>query len=151
MRPRSGGQSRRVRLRGKRCEAGPAPHLIFAVAHGQAVVETALVVPLLFAMVAAIVTFGRVYGAYQTVAVASHDGARSVATGGSAADGRQVALEALAVAGLDAGATVSVEGSAALAGEAVTVVVAVSVSNALPFPGVPDPVVVAARTVMRKE
>lgn len=148
-----------ARSRNSRCGAGPVlrlaamPGLCGGLRHGrgQALVETALAIPLLLALVAAIVTYGQVYGAYQTVAVASHAGARKAATGGSADDVRDVVIEALGAAGLDGGATVSVDGVAALAGEPVTVAVAAGVASLLPFPGVPDPMIVSAQTVMRKE
>lgn len=117
---------------------------------GQAVLEVALLVPVLVGLLAGIVTFGRVYAAYQTVAVASHDGARVAATGGSAAEVRQTVLEALQAAELEGGATVSVNTPAAT-GEPVTVEVAVCVANGFPLPGVPDPVTVVKRTVMRRE
>ncbi len=115
--------------------------------------------PLLLALLAGVITFGRVFGAYQTVTVASHDGARMAATGGTADEVRQVVLEALQAAGLDASSSVTIgpepsvagEPNATAAGDAVTVVVTAIVVSPVPFPGVPDTVTLVSRTAMRRE
>jgi len=50
---------------------------------GQAVVELALVVPVLVLLLLGIAEFGRLYGAYLTVEQAAREGARVAALGGS--------------------------------------------------------------------
>ncbi len=53
---------------------------------GQAVVELALVVPVLVLLLLGIAEFGRLYGAYLTVEQAAREGARVAALGGSDSD-----------------------------------------------------------------
>lgn len=110
----------------------------------------ALLAPLFLAILAAVVAFGRVYGAYQAVAVASHTGARLAATGGSEDEVRHAVIEALELADLDEGATISLDFPAAT-GEPVTVDVRAAIANPVRLPGLPDPLTLNSRTVMRSE
>jgi len=75
MSPRTGpGQRRRVRL----------VSTLWRRAHGQSIVEFALILPLFLVLVFGIIEFGRAYIVYVTVTNAAREGARLGVTGASA-------------------------------------------------------------------
>ncbi|MBM3268599.1 MAG: pilus assembly protein [Candidatus Sericytochromatia bacterium] len=118
---------------------------------GQALVETALVLPVLLGLIFGIFLFGRVYASYLVVASATRQGARLAAIGRGEAEVRAAVSETLAAAGLASGASVSIAGTDGAAGDPVTVDVVAFLDSPVPVPGLPDPVPLAGRSVMRRE
>lgn len=115
---------------------------------GQTLVETALVLPVLLLLIAAIATFGFLFNGMLAVTNASREGARSGAVGDNATTVRATVTSYLVSAGLDpAQATVGIQTS----GGKITVQVTYPMRLPFSIPGVPDPVPLGARSVMRIE
>ncbi len=118
---------------------------------GQAMVETALVLPVLLGLIFGIFGFGRVYASYLVVAGAGREGVRLAAIGRSDADVEAAVLATLESAGLESSASIAIAGTGGSAGDPVTVDVVAWLSTPVPLPGLPDPVRLTVRAVMRKE
>jgi len=119
---------------------------------GQAVVETALVLPVLIGLVWGVFSFGRGYGAYLAVSAATRDGARLAALGRSGQEVRAAVFAGLAATGIaSAAATVSVSGQTGIPGDPVTVRVVANIENPAPLPGLPASIALTSATTMRKE
>ena len=122
--------------------------------HGQAVVEMALVLPILIMLVFGIIEFGRILNTYMTVTNISREGAREGAVGGTDAE----IIDAVEMgASLDA-ALLNIEIDPISAGtrsrgSSVTVVVSYDVDIIAPIIGnlIGDPYTVRAQTTMRVE
>ncbi len=124
---------------------------------GQALVEMAIMLPLLVLLLVAVIQFGIIFADYLTLNHAALVGARtaSVAPAATAiADGQQAAVDAAAAfikgGGVTATATTNVTvGASADA----AVQVSVQYSLNLIFPGfvVPNPLPISATCIMRKE
>ncbi len=105
--------------------ARPVRTRIAARRSGQALVEFALVVPLLLILLLGVVEFGRAWNAYQVVTDAAREGARiaavSDATGLTVDSVTNTVRNAIARAGLQDSATISVAGFRAGRGTPTTV------------------------------
>jgi Flp pilus assembly protein TadG len=84
---------------GVRGRAAPAPRR--GAEGGQALVEFALVLPLLVLLLLGIVQFGQLFGAYLDVLAAARVGARAAALGASASAAEAVATQAADAMGRD--------------------------------------------------
>jgi hypothetical protein len=118
---------------------------------GQAVVETALAIPVLLAMVWGVMGFGRLYTAQLAIQNASREGARLGALGKPLLRIEEAVRQHLGGAALSAGARVAVQGAGGQPGDLVRVAVSVPVSNPVPVPGLPGEIGLSATTVMRIE
>ena len=149
MRLTPGGRTRRARPR-VNCEAGSSVRGDVRKG-GQALVETAIALPVLIGLIYAVIAFGRVYGAYLALSSTTRDAARLAAIGASRAEIEQAVHDSLDPAGLAGGANLSIVGETGQAGEPVTVKVTISVTNPVAIPGLPDPMTLTSWTTMRRE
>lgn len=119
---------------------------------GQALVETALTVPVFFALVLAVFGFGQIYGTELTLVNASREGARIGALGHPVPDILATVQQYLSTAGLSASqVTVDVTGAQQASGQPITVQVIYPLSLALAIPGLPNPLTLSSQAVMRIE
>ena len=119
--------------------------------HGQAVVETALVMPVLLAMIWAVFGFGRMYTAQLAITNAAREGARLGALGNNPPSIVQAVQHYLTGAQVPGTPEVNVAGAGGPSGSAVTVALTVPVSNPVPVPGLPALVDLSASATMRIE
>lgn len=120
---------------------------------GQAVVELALVLPILLLILFGIFEFGRIFNADLVITNASREGARKAAVGGSDSEVASTVNSAIGL--LDAASlvvTVTPSGSRT-SGEQVSVQVDYSVDIIVPVISsiVPNPFPLSSKTVMRIE
>ncbi len=118
---------------------------------GQALVETALVMPMLLTMLTAILTLGHLFASQLVVTNASREGARGGALGQSTATITQTIQQQLDAANLGETVTVTVEGEGDPSGSAITVIVSYPLVPIVPVPGLPNPFPLEATTIMRIE
>ncbi|MBM3270297.1 MAG: pilus assembly protein [Candidatus Sericytochromatia bacterium] len=118
---------------------------------GQAVVETALAIPVLMAMVWGIMGFGRLYTAQLAITNASREGARLGALGKPVLRIEDAVRQYLGGAAIAGDVRVAVQGVGGQAGDLVRVAVTAPVSNPVPVPGLPPSIPLSATTVMRIE
>lgn len=121
---------------------------------GQALVELALILPILFLLLMGIIEFGRVFNAYITVSHVSREAARVAALGSSDSKVQALALER--AGGLDASRLkTEVKPDYAERGRGVPVEVKIDYEVPLVVPIVanllPNPFPLTAKTVMRME
>jgi len=120
---------------------------------GQALVELALVLPILLLMLFGIVEFGRIFNAYLVVSQAAREGARVAALGGTDEEITQAVSNAAGIFDAeDLDIQIDPEGSRER-GEAATISVFYNVDIIAPVISsiVPDPYQVSATMVMRVE
>ncbi|MHB1125752.1 MAG: TadE/TadG family type IV pilus assembly protein [Bacillota bacterium] len=120
---------------------------------GQALVELALILPVLIILLFGVIEFGRIFQAYLTVTYAAREGARAGATGQPDSAVAQIVSEAST--GLDTSilqVAVSPTGSR-VPGDPLTVSVVYPITVRGPFLGAvfPEPFLVTGRVVMRVE
>ncbi len=118
---------------------------------GQAVVETALAIPVLLAMVWGVMGFGRLYTAQLAITNASREGARLGALGKTPSKIDLAVRQYLGGAAIASDVRVAVQGAGGQAGDLVRVAVTAPVSNPVPVPGLPPTIGLSASTVMRIE
>lgn len=119
---------------------------------GQALVETALVMPVILAMMLGIFGFGRLFNAQLVITNASREGARVGALGHSDDHVKQAVVTYLGGAGLtDPGAAVTVSHPQSPDGTDVSVRISYPFKSAIALPGVPDPLYLTSGAVMRVE
>ena len=118
---------------------------------GQALVETAIALPVLMAMVCAVFGFGHLYTAQLSITNAAREGARLGALGANPPAIAQAIETYLTAANVTAQPQVAVNGAGGPSGSALTVDLTVPVSNPLPIPGLPTIVPLSAKAVMRIE
>lgn len=119
---------------------------------GQALVETALVLPVILAMLLGIFGFGRIFNAQLVITNASREGARLGALGRSDTKIKESVVKYLAGAALSDPATqVLVERSTSLDGAEVTVRLSYPFQTMFALPGVPSPLYLKSSAVMRLE
>lgn len=119
---------------------------------GQALVELALILPVLLLLVFGIVEFGRVYGAYLTVNHAAREGARAAAVGFNDIDTEEVVLNASSSLAAE-NVKITIAPSTRVRGEEVRVRVSYPVELYAPFIKqiLPNPLTVEGEVVMRVE
>ena len=118
---------------------------------GQALVETALAIPVLLAMVWGVMGFGRLYTAQLAITNAAREGARLGALGKSPVKIEESVKQFLAGAAIPQDVRVAIQGAGGQSGTLVKVAVTATVSNPVPVPGLPDRIPLSASTVMRIE
>ncbi|MNX84086.1 TadE-like protein [compost metagenome] len=119
---------------------------------GQALVETALVLPVILAMVLGIFGFGHLFNAQLVITNASREGARIGALGRSDTNIKAAVAKYLSGAGLtDPGTVVTISKAPGADGADVTVNVSYPFKTALNLPGVPNPINLKSTAVMRVE
>lgn len=118
---------------------------------GQAVVEMALVLPLLLFMIGGLFSFGQYVSAQQVLLTASREGARAGSLGAETAAIREAVEQSLGAAGLTQAPAlaVSLQDEAGLS--LVSVEVTYPLALVLSLPGLPNPLPIRARTTMRIE
>lgn len=128
--------------------------IFFRDQRGQAMVELALVLPILLVLFMVVVEFGRVFHAYLIITNASREGARVAVVGKSDEDiTARVDETAAELDSARLAATVSPEPALRKTGELCTVEVSYSVSLVFPPFGtiLPNPLPIASSTTMRVE
>ncbi|MBI6546151.1 MAG: pilus assembly protein [Cyanobacteria bacterium NC_groundwater_1444_Ag_S-0.65um_54_12] len=118
---------------------------------GQALLETALSIPMLLALVWGVLGFGRLYAAQLAILNASREGARLGALGQSASRIEQTVLENLADMNLALISQVAVHGAGGKTGEQVQVLITTPIANPVAMPGLPERVSLLATCTMRIE
>lgn len=118
---------------------------------GQALVETALALPVLLAMILAIFSLGHLFSSQQVVTNATREGARQGTLGKSTGEISQTIGAYLISANLQEAATVEVLGAGSPSGSQLTVKVTYPLKLAIPVPGFPESVALKAQTIMRIE
>jgi len=123
---------------------------------GQALVEFALIVPILVMLVMGIVEFGRIFMTQQAVTNASREGARTgVLPNSSTTDVQNMVSSYMGSAGLTGGTSVQCSnvGPSVAAGTptSVTVSYTLSILTGAIIPGLGDSVTITHTTVMRHE
>lgn len=119
---------------------------------GQALVETALVLPVILAMVLGIFGFGRLFNAQLVITNASREGARLGALGRSDSRIQEAVTKYLAGAALaDPATQVVIERTTGIDGSDVTVSLSYPFHSVIALPGVPDPLYLKSSAVMRVE
>ncbi len=119
---------------------------------GQAAVEAVLVLPVVLALLGAVLAFGLLFGVDLVVCNASREGARLGSLGRPAAEIRARIDAYLAAARLAPdSATVAIAGAGGASGTDVSVDVSYPVTLPMPLPGFPNPASVHARATMRIE
>lgn len=118
---------------------------------GQALVETALALPVLLAMLLAIFSLGHLFSSQQVVVNATREGARVGTLGKSTDEIKQTIGSYLDSANLKAAAQVDVLGVGSPSGSQLTVKVVYPLKLMIPVPGFPDTVTLKAQTIMRIE
>lgn len=117
---------------------------------GQAVVETALAMPVILAMIIALVTCGLLFNSLLLLNHACRQGTRASALGQSPAAVRTLVAEALAGSHLDPNqASVTLQGPGATG--LVTVKVTYPLDLPMPIPGLANPFPLKAQATMRAE
>lgn len=119
--------------------------------NGQALVETALALPVLLAMILAIFSLGHLFTAQQVVTNATREGARLGTLGKSSDEIKQTIGSYLSSANLQVTPTVDVLGAGSPSGSQLTVKVTYPLKLAIPVPGFPETVDLKAQTIMRIE
>jgi hypothetical protein len=118
---------------------------------GQALVETALVLPVILAMVLGIFGFGRLFNAQLVITNASREGAR-VGALGRADDGiKQSVNKYLTGAGLTERVAISIDRPPSPDGPDVHVAIRYPFHTGIALPGVPDPLYLTSSAEMRME
>lgn len=118
---------------------------------GQALVETAIALPVLMAMVWAVFGFGRLYTAQLSITNAAREGARLGAMGANPPAIAQAVETYLTSANITEQPQVSVTGAGGQSGAPLTVNLTVPMTDPLPIPGLPPVVPLSATAVMRLE
>lgn len=118
---------------------------------GQALVETALAMPVFLAMFLAIFAFGYLFSVQQVVTNACREGARVGTLGKSETEIKQAIQQYLNAADLNSPSLIAVQGAGSMSGSSVSVQVSYPLSLSLPVPGLPEAIPLSARTVMRIE
>lgn len=118
---------------------------------GQALVETALVLPVILAMVLGIFGFGHLFNAQLVITNASREGARIGALGRSDTNVKAAVSKYLTGAGLNDAPVVTISKEMGADGRDVTVLVSYPFKTALNLPGVPNPINLKSTAVMRVE
>lgn len=118
---------------------------------GQALVETALALPVLLAMVLAIFSLGHLFSSQQVVTNATREGARMGTLGKTSDEIKETIKTYLASSYLKDVAQVEVQGAGSPSGSQLTVKVVYPLKLAIPVPGLPDTVDLKAQTIMRIE
>ncbi len=118
---------------------------------GQALVETALVLPVILAMVLGIFGFGRIFNAQLVITNASREGARLGALGRSDTKIKEAVTKYLSGAALtEPTAQVTIERTTGTEAE-VTVRLSYPFQTVFALPGVPNPLYLKSSAVMRVE
>lgn len=121
---------------------------------GQAMVELALILPVLLLLLLGIIEFGRIFNTYLTVSHASREGARVAALGQSDSQIKTVvAKRAMNLDSEKLTVDITPEYSVRTRGTAVQVEVDYSLPLIVPLPSslLSNPFPVSARTIMREE
>jgi len=119
---------------------------------GQALVEAALILPVVLAMLMAVLSFGLLFGAQLLITNASREGARYGSLGKSGPDIQNRVKDYLDDTQLDPGkVTFSVVGAGGASGSDVTVRLTYPVELVIPVPGLPNPLNVTSQATMRIE
>lgn len=116
---------------------------------GQALVETALVLPVLLTMMLGIFGLGRVFNAQLVLTNASREGARLGALGQTDEVIQQTVYHYLGGAGLGDPATIGIKRGIAPA--QIEVKVAYALSTVVDLPGLPNPLVLQSAATMHLE
>ncbi|MFZ5595960.1 MAG: TadE family protein [Bacillota bacterium] len=129
-------------------------HLFLKDNNGQAMVELALVLPILLVLFMGVVEFGRIFHSYLIITNASREGARVAITGKSDADiEARVDLTTSSLEKTEVTTTISPAQSLRRSGSLATVEVKYNVDLIFPLFDlfVPDPLPISASTTMRVE
>lgn len=118
---------------------------------GQAVVEMALVLPLLLFMIGGLFSFGQYVSAQQVLHTASREGARVGSLGAETSAIRLAVERSLKAAGLTQPPALAVSHQNETGLSLVSVEVTYPLGLALTLPGLPNPLPIRARTTMRIE
>lgn len=119
---------------------------------GQALVETALVMPVVLAMVLGIFGFGRLFNAQLVITNASREGARLGALGQGDDEIRGAVSKYLSAAGLSSPQlAVAIAHPGTGSTREVSVAVTYPYQTVLALPGVPNPLPLTSSAVMRVE
>lgn len=119
---------------------------------GQALIETALVLPVILTLMLGIFGFGRLFNAQLILTNASREGARVGALGQNDAAIRQTVALYLGGAGLaDPAVNVAVARSIAPDPPDVKVDVVYPIPMVIDLPGIPNPIMLRASAIMRME
>ncbi len=118
---------------------------------GQALVEMALVMPMLIAMIVAVMTFGHLFMSQQIITNASREGARAGTLGQGETAIKQIIEEQLTAAHLQETPQIIVQGAGGPSGSQVTVTVTYPLKLVTPVPGLPNPFPLNSQTIMRIE
>lgn len=118
---------------------------------GQAMVETALVLPVIFAMILGVFSLGHLFSAQLIVTNASREGARLGALGRPETRVRDTVKAYLTQSGLKQEPQIAITKQKSADGEALSVDVTYPVELMFTVPGVPNPVMLNAAAVMRVE
>ncbi|HEY9855972.1 MAG TPA: TadE family protein [Stenomitos sp.] len=119
---------------------------------GQALVETALVLPVFLAMVLGIFGFGRLFNAQLVITNACREGARVGALGRSDTKIHEAVEKYLAGAALtDPAAQVVIQRTTDTDGTDVKVDLSYPFKSGVALPGIPDPIYLKTSAVMRVE
>lgn len=122
-----------------------------ACERGQAVVETALVIPVIFAMILGVFSLGHLFSAQLIVTNASREGARMGALGRPEARVRDTVKAYLTGSGLKEEPQIAITKQKFTDGDSLNVDVTYPVKLLFTVPGVPNPVMLNAAAVMRVE
>lgn len=118
---------------------------------GQAVIETALVLPVIFAMILGVFSLGSLFSTQLIVTNASREGARMGALGRPESRVRDTVKAYLVQAGLKETPQIAITTVKSADGDAMNVNVTYPVKLLFPIPGVSNPVMLNAVSVMRIE
>lgn len=126
---------------------------------GQAVVEMALILPVLLLIIFGIIEFGRILNTYMIITEISREGARAGCVGGSDSDIRSTVRSRATDSGLDAALindtdiVITPNTGSRLRGESLQVRVSYPVDIIAPLLGpiIGDPYIVSSQTTMRVE
>ncbi len=118
---------------------------------GQAVVETALVIPVIFAMILGVFSLGHLFSTQLIVTNASREGARLGALGRPESRVRDTVKAYLAQSGLKEEPQIAITTLKSADGDSLNVDVTYPAQLLFTVPGVPNPVMLNAAAVMRVE
>lgn len=119
---------------------------------GQALVETALVIPILIALMMGTFSLGQVFSAKLVLINAAREGARVGSLGKPAELVEGTVQRYLATAGIASeSVSISISGAQSKSGDSVSVKVVYPIKLAVPLPGLPDPLPLDSLAVMRIE
>lgn len=118
---------------------------------GQALVETALVMPILIAMIVFIMTVGHLFMSQQVITNVSREGARAGSLGQGETAIKQLIQQQLTAARLEESPVITVQGSGGPSGSQLTVAVSYPLKLLTPVPGIPNPFPLRSQTIMRIE